>query len=271
MTAEPPLPGMPDLMHAVFVSDVHLQESRPDTTRAFFGFLRGHARRARCLYLLGDIFEYWAGDDDCAAPFHQSVLRELAAVASAGVQVFWMAGNRDFLVGQEFCRQGHVQLLEEPHIAEFPELGGLRLALVHGDAQCTDDLPYMEFRAKVRQAEWQRQFLGMPLAQRKAIIAGLRKDSQQQQSMKAAAIMDVNQAAVMALFEQTGVRTLIHGHTHRPALHETAADGSPVKSGGLQRYVLPDWECESEPKRGGWIGIDQGGKLRRFGLDGSPA
>jgi UDP-2,3-diacylglucosamine hydrolase len=242
---------------ALFISDLHLQEAHPRTAEAFFRFLAERAVAAERLYLLGDIFEYWAGDDDLAEPFHQRVIQAIRAVSDGGVAVYWLAGNRDFLVGQDFARAAGLRLLEEPHVIEA---GGRRIALVHGDAQCTLDLKYMAFRAQVRDPAWQRQFLGMPLAQRKAIIAGLREGSREAHTTKSYEIMDVTPEAVQQVFAETGADVLIHGHTHRPALHD--ADGK-------LRYVLPDWELDAQPPRGGWISLDQDGKLTRHDLDGT--
>jgi UDP-2,3-diacylglucosamine hydrolase len=243
---------------ALFISDLHLQESHPRTLDAFFRFLAERASRAEALYLLGDIFEYWAGDDDLATPFHQRIIQELRGLADTGVAVYWMAGNRDFLVGEDFARAAGLTLLPDPHVAT---IGGQKLVLAHGDAQCTDDTTYMAFRAQVRDPAWQQQFLAMPLAQRKAIIAGLREGSRQAHGEKSYEIMDVTADAVAALHEASGADVIIHGHTHRPALHHDPANGR-------RRYVLPDWELDLEPARGGWIAIDADGRITRHGLDG---
>jgi UDP-2,3-diacylglucosamine hydrolase len=242
---------------ALFISDLHLQESHPRTAEAFFRFLAERAAHARQLYLLGDIFEYWAGDDDLDSPFNRRIVQALRALSESGVAVYWMAGNRDFLVGAEFARAAGVTLLAEPYVAA---IGGQRIALVHGDAECTGDTNYMAFRAQVRQPAWQQQFLSMPLAQRKAIIAGLREGSREAHTTKSYEMMDVTPAAVGALFESTGVDVIIHGHTHRPALHQDAD--------GKRRYVLPDWELDGEHVRGGWIAVDEHGCITRHGLDG---
>jgi UDP-2,3-diacylglucosamine hydrolase len=243
---------------ALFISDLHLQQSHPRTAEAFFRFLAERASKAEALYLLGDIFEYWAGDDDLATPFHQRIVEALRQLSGSGVAVYWMAGNRDFLVGQEFARAAGLTLLPDPHVAV---IGGQAVTLAHGDAQCTDDSNYMAFRAQVRDPAWQRQFLAMPLAQRKAIIAGLREGSRQAHGEKSYEIMDVTADAVAALHETSGADVIIHGHTHRPALHHDPETGR-------RRYVLPDWELDAEPARGGWIAIDADGRITRHGLDG---
>jgi UDP-2,3-diacylglucosamine hydrolase len=246
-----------DQVCALFISDLHLQPAHPATSAAFFDFLERHARRAQQLYLLGDLFEYWAGDDDIDDPYHQQIIAALRAVSDAGVTVHWIAGNRDFLVGAKFAAAANVMLLPETWVAE---IAGLRVVVLHGDAQCTEDIKYQEFRAMVRQPAWQQQFTAMPLAQRKAIIAGLRADSRKEQGNKSYEIMDVTPQAIADVFEQTGTDIMIHGHTHRPALH--VVDGK-------RRYVLPDWEADAVPPRGGWIAIDQQGNITRHDLAGA--
>ena len=243
---------------ALFISDLHLQESHPRTADAFFRFLDEEATHADQLYLLGDIFEYWAGDDDLGTPFHARVIDALRTVSDQGVALFWMAGNRDFLVGAGFAEAAGLRLLDEPHLMT---IGDQRIVLVHGDAECTRDTEYIKFRTMVRDSAWQNQFLAMPLAQRKAIIAGLRQGSREAHTAKSCEIMDVTPEAIEALFDVTGADVLIHGHTHRPALH---------LHGAKRRYVLPDWELDSEPLRGGWIAVDASGKITRHALDGRP-
>jgi UDP-2,3-diacylglucosamine hydrolase len=247
---------MPTRTTALFISDLHLQESHPRTATAFFRFLADHAMAARELYLLGDLFEYWAGDDDQDSPFHKSIIDAIRSVSDAGVSVFWIAGNRDFLVGQRFASAAGLTLLAEPHVAT---IAGQRIALVHGDAECTADVKYMAFRGQVRDPAWQHQFLALPLAQRKQIIAGLREGSREAHGTKTMEIMDVTPEAIDALHAATGAEIIIHGHTHRPALHQT---------GGRRRYVLPDWELDAEPPRGGWIAVDSEGAISRHSLDG---
>ena len=242
---------------ALFISDLHLQESHPRTAEAFFRFLAEHAAHAEQLYLLGDIFEYWAGDDDIDAPFHARVVQALRQLSDSGVALSWMAGNRDFLAGAGFARAAGLSLLAEPHVLQ---INGRRIALVHGDAECTLDIKYMEFRAMVREPAWQAQFLALPLAQRKGIIAGLREGSREAHTAKSCEIMDVTPAAIEAVFAATGAELLIHGHTHRPALH---------RHGDKRRYVLPDWELDGEPARGGWIAVAADGAVTRHAVDGS--
>jgi UDP-2,3-diacylglucosamine hydrolase len=243
---------------ALFVSDVHLHASLPRTTAAFFDFLRRQATHARQLYLLGDLFEYWAGDDDVIEPYNGQVINALRRVSDAGVAVFWMAGNRDFLVGEEFAKAAGATLLPDPVVVT---VAGQRITLTHGDAQCTDDVAYMAFRERVRQPDWQQEFLAMPLARRKAVIAELRTGSREAQRTKSYDIMDVNAAAIASLFDSTGTSMMIHGHTHRPARHEHAGD--------CVRHVLPDWDCDTDTPRGGWLAIDAAGAIKRYGVDGA--
>ncbi|MEB0134045.1 UDP-2,3-diacylglucosamine diphosphatase [Actimicrobium sp. CCC2.4] len=243
---------------ALFVSDIHLQETMPATVTAFIDFLQRHASQARRLYLLGDLFEYWAGDDDIASPLHQRIVTELRALSDGGTALFWMAGNRDFLVGPGFASATGMTLLPDGTVIN---VAGKSIVLAHGDAQCTDDIDYIAFRHQVRQPQWQQDFLAMPLARRKAIITGMRTQSRDAQSTKSAEIMDVNPAAIDALFEATSTTLMIHGHTHRPAAHLDAQ--------GRTRHVLPDWDVDAEPARGGWMGIDTTGELSRYDTAGN--
>jgi UDP-2,3-diacylglucosamine hydrolase len=169
-----------------------------------------------------------------------------------------MAGNRDFLVGAEFAKASGATLLPDPAVVS---IAGQRVTLAHGDAQCTDDVAYMEFRDKIRQPDWQREFLALPLARRKTIIADLRAGSREAQRTKSCDIMDVNAAAIASLLDSTGTSMLIHGHTHRPARH--------AHGGNRVRYVLPDWDCDTDMPRGGWLAMDAAGVIRRYGLDGA--
>lgn len=241
---------------ALFVSDLHLQPSHPATSAAFFAFLKDRAMASQSLYLLGDIFEYWAGDDDLDTMHPKLVASAIREVSDAGVKVYWIGGNRDFLVNRGFAEAAGLTLLDEPYVTG---IGGRKVALVHGDAQCTDDVKYMQFRVMVRQPQWQQQFLSMPLSRRKEIIAGLREGSREAQSGKSYEIMDVTPQAIEDLFAATGADIIIHGHTHRPAVHQY---------GERKRYVLPDWDLDTEPARGGWIAIDADGAVIRHGVDG---
>ena len=253
--------AQPDVA-ALFISDLHLQADMPRTTQAFFDFLHRHAARSPQLYLLGDIFEAWAGDDDIDAPYHRQVVDEIRKISDNGTAVFWMAGNRDFLVGEQFARAAGLTLLPDPFVTSIADH---LLVLTHGDAWCTDDQAYMQFRAQVRQEEWQRNFLALPLAQRKEIVEKLRAGSREAQKDKSYEITDVNEAAITSVFDDAAVATMIHGHTHRPAKHVHSNDGQTTRV----RYVLSDWDLDHGTPRGDWLAIDSGGMIKRFGLDGN--
>jgi UDP-2,3-diacylglucosamine hydrolase len=246
---------------ALFISDLHLQGSLPQTTQAFFHFLQHHATNTRQLYLLGDVFEAWAGDDDIADTYNQQIVDAIRRVSDSGVEIFWMAGNRDFLASDGFAKAAGLTLLQDPFVAI---IAGRRVVLTHGDAQCTDDAAYMAFRTQVRQPEWQQTFLAMPLAQRKSIIEGLRNGSREAQRGKSYEIMDVNADAIAALFETSATFLMIHGHTHRPACHMHQESGST-----RIRHVLPDWDCDTDPPRGGWLAMNADGDLKRFDANGA--
>ena len=241
-------------MQVHFISDLHLCADRPALTAVFERYLAGPARAAARLYILGDLFEYWAGDDDLDDPLNTHVANLLADTAGKGCQVLFMPGNRDFLIGTDFARRAGLQILAEPARIE---LGDQAFVLCHGDSLCTDDVAYQAFRNQVRNPAWQAQFLGQPLAVRKQIIAGVRMKSEEAKSEKAAAIMDVNTDAVAALFREHGFAPLIHGHTHRPAEHRLAVDGQPC-----ERWVLADWR-EENGAASGEVLVWSGGTLQR--------
>jgi UDP-2,3-diacylglucosamine hydrolase len=245
---------------ALFVSDLHLQAGMPRTTQAFLAFLKQQAPRAERLFLLGDIFEYWAGDDDLGSPWLQPIIAALHGVSASGTALFWIAGNRDFLAGERFAAATGATLLPDPYVTT---LAGRKLVLAHGDAQCTGDQPYMAFRAQVRQPEWQAQFLARPLAERKALIEAMREQSRAAQRGKDYQLTDVDPGAIEALLRDSGAESMIHGHTHRPGRHEFAVDGLK-----RLRCVLPDWDCDQAPMRGGWIELGRDGALRMVGLEG---
>lgn len=222
------------MARTLFISDLHLSEERPETTRAFMAFIAGPAQGAEALYILGDLLEYWAGDDDIEAPLAASVCEALAGLAERGTRVFFMGGNRDFLVGAGFAARARFELLADP--SEIT-LDGQRVLLSHGDALCTDDVAYQAYRRQVRDPQWLQGFLARPLAERKAFIDTLRKQSAMAKQEKSAGIMDVNREAVEALLRTHGHPLLVHGHTHRPARHLHLVDG--VES---ERWVLADWD-----------------------------
>ena len=218
--------------HLLFISDLHLCESRQPTTAAFFSFLDGPARAASRLFILGDLFEYWAGDDD-DSPFAARVASRLRACADAGPQCLFMRGNRDFLVGEQFAARAGLALLDDPAMVLA---GGHRLLLSHGDALCTDDLAYQQFRAQVRSNAWQSAFLAKPVAERRSIIDSARRESESAKKAKALAIMDANADAIASTLREHDYPTLIHGHTHRCARHRHTVDDHLC-----ERWVLPDW------------------------------
>ena len=220
-------------MAVFFISDLHLCDSRPDINRVFFEFLRGPAREAEALYILGDLFEYWAGDDDLADPFNRSVAGALVEYSRTGIPLRFMHGNRDFLLGGEFAKACGITLLDDPHALD---LFGTPTVLMHGDTLCTDDIDYQKFRAQVRSPAWQKGFLALPLEARKRQIEAVRQTSESEKTRKAPEIMDVNQGAVESALRAHAYPRLIHGHTHRPAKHIHHVDGR-----SCERWVLADW------------------------------
>ena len=219
-------------MSRLFVSDVHLDASTPDANEQFLNFLRTHAADTEALYILGDLFEVWVGDDDSDAD-KQAVCAALRSLTSNGVACFVIHGNRDFLLGRGFCDATGCRLLPDPVVAEFD---GERVLLTHGDALCTDDHPYQELRSIVRTAPWQRRFLALPLADRELLANQARAGSRQHTARTIPTIMDVNPGAVEKAYRAAGVRRIIHGHTHRPGIHNTSVESIPV-----QRVVLGAW------------------------------
>jgi len=219
----------------LFISDLHLCDSRPQITQMFLGFLENTAKGAEGLYILGDLFEYWAGDDELLADrHHQQIAMALHKLVRSGTPVFVMHGNRDLLIGRQFEAASGAQLIPDPTMLH---LYGRKLLLSHGDALCTDDVEYQAFRRQVHAAAWQQDFLAQPLALRKAQIEGLRQQSEQEKSRKAMTIMDVNAQAVEAFARQHAFPAiLIHGHTHRMGRHPLTVDGHDC-----ERIVLGDW------------------------------
>lgn len=219
-------------MSTVFIADLHLQAERPDITEAFEQFLSGLAGSCRALYILGDLFDAWVGDDD-DAPLPARVADRLKRLADSGTAVAFMAGNRDFALGADYAQRAGFRLLDDPDVID---LYGRRALLMHGDTLCTDDTAYQAFRAQVRHPAWLAQMLAQPLAVRRAFAAQARAQSSAHTAMTAETIMDVNADAVADIFRQQDVALLIHGHTHRPARHETLVDGTT-----RTRIVLGDW------------------------------
>lgn len=221
--------------HSLFISDLHLRTEQPHSLAAFRRFATGIARQADALYILGDLFEYWAGDDDLTEDdCYREVASLLSKLAEQGTQVFIMQGNRDLLMGDALMGACRASAINDPLLIN---LYGTPTLLSHGDLLCTDDHAYQQYRAQVRSAEFQQQFLARPLVDRKADIAELRARSRNEKTHKDEALMDVSEAAVAAMLREYGYPRLIHGHTHRPQRHEHLIDGHRC-----ERWVLNDWD-----------------------------
>ena len=232
---------------ALLISDLHLASERPRIVEQFYAFLAGPARGAEALYVLGDLFEYWIGDDDFDDPLNRAVAQAFAQTAARGTAIYFMHGNRDLLVGAEFAKRAHAQLLDDPTLTD---LFGTRTLLMHGDTLCTDDTEYQKFRAYARDAGNQARFLGQPLAARRAEAQALRVKSESAKQGKTGEIMDASEAAVLEVLRKTGYPPrLIHGHTHRPARHVHHVDGH-----ACERWVLGDWY-----ERGSYLRCDAQG------------
>jgi UDP-2,3-diacylglucosamine hydrolase len=237
---------------ALFISDLHLTEERPEANERFIDFLEEKARGARALYILGDFFEYWIGDDDLEAPFNAVIAGLLRDISRRGVRVSLMHGNRDFLIGERFCAATGATLLPDPFVQTIE---GEKTLLVHGDTLCTDDIEYQAWRRKARDPAFQAEFLAKPLAERRRAVGQMREKSKEVVQGKTAEIMDVSDAAVREALQRHGVRRLIHGHTHRPGRHALEVAGERC-----ERWVLPDWYG-----RGGYIEVGKKGpRLVRF-------
>jgi UDP-2,3-diacylglucosamine hydrolase len=234
-------------MAVLFISDLHLDPARPESTADFVAFTENEARKAERLYILGDLFEAWIGDDD-DDPALEPIVAALAALTDAGTRCYFMHGNRDFLVGDAFSDATGVVLLDE---FEVVELFGDPVLLTHGDLLCTDDVRYLELRRQLRDPAWQADFLGKTLDERRRIAADLRQLSQTEMAAKSEAIMDVSEATVRDTMRRFGVRQLLHGHTHRPAIHRFAIEGRPAT-----RIVLNDWYGP-----GGYVQWDENGPV----------
>lgn len=243
-STRPGLPRLPDtgadFIH--FAADLHLGEDTPAITAGFLAYLDRLPDLAGSLYLLGDVFEVWIGDDDLDAPAHQAVVTALAAATARGLKLHVQHGNRDFLLGEGFARRTGAQLIPDPYVLSLP---AWQFVLSHGDALCTADTAYQAFRAQVRQPEWARQFLAQPLAIRREIARKLRQDSEQAKGDKRLTtasgygVMDLAPAATEDFLRDHGYATMIHGHTHLPATHDHIVDGIHV-----ERWVLADWREE---------------------------
>jgi len=212
----------------LFISDCHLDTSKPEITTGLLDFIKNRASTARFLYILGDLFEVWLGDDDPAPGFGE-IITSLSQLSET-TDIYFIAGNRDFLIGNGLARRAGFKVIREPVKLD---LGGKRVVLMHGDLLCTDDHDYQAFRSQVRNPDWQSEFLQKPLLERQQIVAGLRVDSIAAMLEKTVEIMDVNLTAVESCFDAHDAAVLIHGHTHRPGVHRY--DRSRT------RYVLGDW------------------------------
>ncbi|MDX1555057.1 MAG: UDP-2,3-diacylglucosamine diphosphatase [Xanthomonadales bacterium] len=220
-------------MATLFISDLHLEDSRPEMTRVLLEFLASQAREAEALYILGDLFEYWIGDD-AASPTAVKVADGIRDLADSGVPCHFMHGNRDFLLGQHYAATAGFSILPETIVVD---LYGTPTLLLHGDTLCTDDAEYQAFRRQVRNENWQRAFLAQSVDARIAVAQQARDASRQHTSTAAMDIMDVNEEAVQAAFTAFQVRNMIHGHTHRPAVHQHQLDDGTT----AERIVLADW------------------------------
>jgi len=240
-------------MATLFISDLHLDPVRPDVAQAFFHFMENEAPQAEALYILGDFFEAWIGDD-LQHPFVDSVKQSLRALTDKGVPTYLMHGNRDFLIGEQFCTETGCQLLEDPTLLELYDR---KVLLMHGDTLCTKDVDYLAFRSVVRNPVWQKDFLSKSLQERLAIAENIRAASKSKTSELQYEIMDVTQSEVEKVMSEQGVQLLIHGHTHRPAVHKLEVNGKTA-----ERVVLGDWHAV------GWKLIFDGAgyKLTDFAL-----
>ncbi len=222
-------------MATLFIADLHLQTEEPAITAGFLRFLRGEAKSADALYILGDLFEAWIGDDD-PNPLHREMAAAIHALVDSGVPCYFIHGNRDFLIGKRYARESGMTLLPEEQVLN---LYGRNILIMHGDTLCTDDTGYLAFRAKVHTPWIQKVFLALPLFIRNRIAARMRAGSKAANSSKSMTIMDVNPQAVVSVMEKHGVQWLIHGHTHRPDVHSLIASGEAA-----HRVVLGAWHTE---------------------------
>lgn len=238
----------------LLISDLHLEQERPDISRAFLHFLDTRARQAAALYILGDFFEVWIGDD-AMTPFQHDIAGALRRLSDSGTRIYLMHGNRDFLLGKAFCREAGCTLLGDPHVVS---LNGEKVLLMHGDSLCTLDLGYQKMRRLLRNPLSLFILRNLPLSTRHKLARKLRSESRSQTRMKASDIVDVTPDEVQRVMARHGAKTLIHGHTHRPAVHELLVDGQPAR-----RIVLGDWD-----KQGWALQVDENGfNQSAFALD----
>jgi len=244
-------------MSILFISDLHLKPEQPEVAAAFFRFVREQAPLADALYILGDLFEVWVGDDDDEV-FYRQVVTALKTLTDSGVPFYFMHGNRDFLVGDRFAKETGGTVFYDDFVVQT--LFDQQVVLMHGDSLCTDDTEYMQFREMVRNPEWQKPLMDLSLDDRREFAKGLRETSQEKNQEKSMDIQDVVSAEVDTIFQNTGCRLLIHGHTHRPKIHNVAVKGSDEK---YYRIVLGDWDAK------GWYLMlyDAGFELVEFEIE----
>lgn len=221
-----------DTTEILFISDLHLSAERPAMIELFNQFVHKRAIHSKALYILGDFFEYWLGDDDPANDL-KSVFNAFHFLYSENIPVYFMHGNRDFLADSGFAERTYCQIIQDPTTITINDTD---IILMHGDSLCTEDIKYQDFKKQVRSEEWKKEFLSKPLSERKAIVESLRKSSASETAQKNEQIMDVNKDAVMKTFQQSQCQWLIHGHTHRPDVHYYADNKQT-----LTRIVLGDW------------------------------
>lgn len=219
--------------HSLFISDLHLCEERPHINEMFYRFTRDIAPAAEALYILGDLFEYWVGDDDVDDPLAASVAAALKQISARGVAVYLMLGNRDVMMGEDYARRCGAELIPDPTVVD---LYGTRTLLMHGDTLCTDDTEYQKFRQYIHDPRTQAQLRALPLAARHEKARSARSQSETHKANQAMEIMDVNAYAVAEAFQKHAVTRMIHGHTHRPAQHAINS-----AKGTWMRWVLADW------------------------------
>ncbi|MDD4880481.1 MAG: UDP-2,3-diacylglucosamine diphosphatase [Gallionellaceae bacterium] len=236
-----------DTPYSLFLSDLHLAPEQPATVARFLRLIEETGPGAEAIYILGDLFEAWPGDDFLATEFPAGIVQALRRLSDRGSRLFLVHGNRDFMLGAEFCRATGATLLPDPSVVD---LHGSPTLVLHGDSLCTDDRVYQQFRQQVRNPAWQQAVLTKPLAERLAMARQMREQSESAKGGKLGEIMDVSAEAVAEAFRQSGCRRMIHGHTHRPARHDLTVDGQ-----ACERWVLPDWyDC-----KGGYLRCDAAG------------
>jgi UDP-2,3-diacylglucosamine hydrolase len=227
-------------MTTLFISDLHLEAARPEIAEQFLKFLKTEAESADALYILGDLFESWVGDDDPNAHYAE-IKKAMRALTDLGIPVYFMHGNRDFMIGDDFATETGVTLLPDPYLLD---LHGTQVLLAHGDAYCTDDVEYQAIRQMTRNPEWQAKMLQKSLAERQAFAAQARAASLAHGKSLDDDISDVNDDAIAASFREHGMAVMLHGHTHRPAVHRVDIDGESAK-----RIVMGDWYAQGSVVR----------------------